>query len=258
LNEDPGFVYAARDLDALERRMRAYAEQARSVSAQKAQQRLKEVHDKLKSEKDPIAVRALYHDLFDALEQTRRWKTLLTEARDMIDHPPPDAPVPGKPPIDEIALWYVVKCEHMLKLRDGVLLDGETFLKKYPTSVFFSAVQSMMNGNIEYKRKAEEGRKKADEELAKLGNVNRWDLCWIGQIYAQHGQNAEAQRLYRGCAAVGTRPKWQAYIQLVQIDVELADWASARRDLKLLGEVGGMEHYSTYRDAMETMIPTDG
>jgi len=261
LDEDASFVYAARDLDALEKRLAAYDAAARAAGERKIRQQIDDTHAKLKAETDPQRIRDLYRELFSALEQGRRWRTLLVEARALKDHPPPPvvgAPAPpGKATFEEGAAYEVLYAEFMLKMHDAVLRDGENFLKQFPTSMVFPTVKSWLAGEIELKRKIEAGKPKAAAEYAALESRRRWDLCAPADIYQQNAQFIEAQRLYRACLAMGTRQRWSVLLRLVQVDVELADWAAARADLKDLG-AEKWEHAASYRTAMESVIPADG
>src|SRR6185503_604648 len=123
LNEDPGFVYAARDLDALEKRMKGY-----EASATRAQeQQLAELRGKLAHERDPQKKSALILQVMSGLQSSRRWHTLERTARALLAGPPLPPPAIGAASTDEIVAFYLVQSEGMLRERDGQLADGERF-----------------------------------------------------------------------------------------------------------------------------------
>jgi TolB-like protein len=258
LNEEPGFTYAARDLDALEKRMRAYAGIARTEQHKKIETQLADVEKKLREAKDPAEVRDAYFQLLPSLLMTRHWHRLAVEARKIVDNPPPDPPRPGGMNISlvEQAAYYLVTAESQLKQRDSVLLDGEAFMKRFPTSPYFGSVQSTMRMTIEYKRKQDEGKDKAAKELAQLNTRQKWDLCRIALEYRREHQNVEAQRLYRACVQAGTHERGDALRDLVWADIELGDWKAARADLRAFAQVGerGAEQM---RETFEQQVPAD-
>jgi hypothetical protein len=258
LNEDASFTYAAHDLDALEKRIAAYEAASRAAADAKVRKEIDETHAALKTETDPTRIRDLYRALFTALEQARRWNTLLVEARALRDHPPPPAPVPmGKVSFEEGAAYEILYAEFFLKLHDALLRDGEAFLKQYPGSVTFPTVKSWLTGEIELKRRIDAGKDKAAKDFAELDSRRRWDLCQVADVYEHNAQYPEAQRLYRACLPMNTRERWAVLLRLITTDQALADWKAIRADLRELSKEK-YEHAASFRSAMEQQIPSDG
>jgi TolB-like protein len=258
LAEDASFSYAVRDLDALEKRMAAYDYAARRAANLKFKKLLEDVHAKLKGESDPVKLRELYKQLFTELEEGRRYHTLLVEARALRDHLPPPAPVPpGKVSFEEGAYYEVVWAEHALKQYDALLRDGESFLKKFPASKLFATVKAWMADAIERKRKVDTGKAAAAAELAKLDPAERNDPCATADVNREHAQYIEAQKLYRACLKAGKRQRHATLLWLIQVELELADWPSARAHLTELA-AEKWDGYAGYRQGIEAMLPDDG
>jgi TolB-like protein len=243
--EDATFTYAVADLAALEKRMRHYQAKA-DVEREKAAD---EARAQLAKETDPAKAAALSNQVMAGLLQARRHHQLIREARNILAHPPP-APPAGSGWVDptEMAFFYLVTSEVMLKDRDGVLRDGEAFMRKYPKSMYFSSVKMQMEQAITQKRDIEEGKAKLQKELAELSSERKWDLCDVARQYRYAHQYAEAQRLFRACLAIGKShtTRQLALQELVFADIEVADWAAARKDA------------AVYEKVYELQIPTDG
>ena len=258
LDEDPTFTYASRDLDALEKRLQSYEAQRQSAEDRKIRAAIDDTNAKLKTATDPAQIRDLDHQLFQQLGEARRWVTLYALLRKLNDHPPPPAPpmVDGRT-FDEVMLFDLVMCEFNLKMRDAVLRDGETFLRKFPASSRFSNVKMMMGVEIEFKRQVEAGKPEAARRFAELDSRARWDLCRVADVYHSAHQYPEAQRLYRACLEMGTRERRYVLLPLISIDTELADWKSARKDLDLLGKEQ-LDNRATIMQGLSYQVPSDG
>jgi hypothetical protein len=150
-----------------------------------------------------------------------------------------------------------VWAEHALKQRDALLRDGETFLKKFPASKLFATVKAWMADAIEHKRKVDSGKAAAATELAKLDPAERANPCATGDVNREHAQYLEAQKLYRSCLKAGTRQRQATLLWLIQIELELADWTSARAHLSELA-AEKWDGYAGYRQGIEAMLPEDG
>jgi hypothetical protein len=238
LNEDPGFVYASRDLDELEKRLRAY-----DAAANAAQDRaLRELRDKLDKETDPQKRAQMAQQVYAGLLTGRRYRTLLAECRKQSD---------------ELCAYYVVLSENALKQGDRVLQDGEAFLRRYPSSLYFKSVEGLMQAVINQRRQAEEGKAKVAGELARLGSQQKWDLCHVARIYKWNHQLTEAQRLYRACLEVGTLPRGAVLRELVFADIDLGDFKSARAHYEELRKLDDKD-FAAIRQAIELQLPTDG
>jgi hypothetical protein len=252
VDADPGFVYAAKDLAALEQRMRAYAATANVAQEQAA----RELRAKIKAEQDPQKRSQMQIQALGALVSARRYRQLESDAREILKEPAAE-PMPGGVRADEIAGFYLLTAEGALKETDALLRDGESFMKRFPTSMYFKAVESTLQRAIIDRRKEEEGVKKAAEDAAAVPSDQRWDLCRIGRVYEQAAQHREAQRLFRACVQAGTGDRESAVRSLVQADIECADWPAARRDLQLL-DADKSTQAAQMRQIYEMQIPTDG
>ncbi len=250
--EDASFTYAAADLAALEKRMKKYEELARIKQDEKSRQLL----DEFAKEKDPQKQAMMVSQVFTTLMTARRYRTMAALGRSMASGPAAAATMPGGAiRIDELSMSYVVFAENMLKQRDAVLHDGEDFLRRFPTSMYFTGVKSTMDMVIREKHEVVEGKDKVKQEMARLSSEQRWNLCRVATEYAFAHQYVEAQRLFHACFAVGGVDK-HALPQLIQIDVQLGDWAAARKDLGEL-EKSDPEMYRTMKVGYEMAIPSD-
>jgi TolB-like protein len=201
LNEDPQFVYASRDLDELEKRMKQYAAVSdaaqRNASAQLLQQ--------LKSEKDPLKKYSAFGQLQGQLMMQGRWRTLIAVCRYIVSDPPP---VQGINTAEQ-AQMQIVKGYESLHDDDGVLREGEKFLAAYPASMMSQIVQMEMNNAINHKHAVEDGKKTAKVEIAKLGPAEQKDPCKTAQIYMDKQQLPDAKRDYLACDARGGPQYWK-------------------------------------------------
>jgi hypothetical protein len=253
VDADPGFVYAAKDLAALEERMRKYAATANVAQAEAA----RELRARIRAEQDPQKRVQLQIQALGSLVSARRYRQLVSEARAILDDPTAPPPAVGGVRLDEIAGFYLLTAEEGLKQTDALLRDGEAFMKRFPASMYFKAVESIVQRAINDRRKEEEGVKKAADEAAALSTRQRWDLCRVGRVYEQFSQHHEAQRLFRACLQAGGVDRPETIRALVQADIECGDWPAARRDLQLL-EADKGEHAGQLRHNLESQIPTDG
>ncbi len=226
LNEDPSFVYANRDLDALEQRLKDYDVNMRAEQ----DKAIRELRDTLGKEKDPMQLYVKATQLLGNLASGRRWRTLQTQARELARKPPPTPPnMPMT--IAEIASFYVVMTEDILHQEDAVLRDGEIFLAKYPASNYGQSVKMWMEKTIDAKRAVFEGEQEIATAVNKLDARQRGDLCQVGAVYKEHEQLREARRLYETCLAGGQTVFTQGNILtiLVVIAQQMGDFESARR-----------------------------
>jgi TolB-like protein len=250
--EDAGFTYAAADLAALEKRMKQYEALARAKQDEKTRRLL----DDFAKETDPQKQATMASQVLSSLVAARRFRTLVALGRSLASGPVASATLPGSTMrIDEMALYYVVVAENNLKQPDAALHDGEAFMRRFPTSTFFTGIKSMMDFIIREKREVEEGKAKIAAEVQRLSSDQKWNLCRIATEYTFAHQYPEAQRLFNACFAVGGVDK-HALPQLIQVDVALGDWAAARRDLDRL-EKADPDMYRTMKAGYEMAIPSD-
>lgn len=201
LNEDPQFVYASRDLDALEKRMKQYA----AVSSSMQRSASAELIKKLQSEKDPVQKMSQYGQLMGLLMQQGRYRTLIAVSRAIVANPP--APVNGYDMAAQ-AQQTIVNCYSQLHDDDGVLREGEKFLAKYPASMMVNLVQMQMNNAISHKHAVAEGKPKAAAAIAALPPGERADPCKRASIYNDNAQLEDAKREYLACDAAGGPRGW--------------------------------------------------
>lgn len=255
LAEDANFSYAVTDLAALEKRLQKY----QSVADAAQEQKLIEAKNALAKETDPTKASQLTFTLLNGLLLSHRYRAMARLARAIIAHPPslPASTQPGMASVEENAAFYLLSADRMLKDEDALLRDGESFMRRYPSSLYFSGAKSMVEAAIEQKRKVEAGKQGAEAELAKLSAREKWDLCRVAQVYGSNHQAVEARRLYRACLDAGKSnlPRRFALQALVLQDLECADWAQARTDMAVLEK----EEPDTYRQmkALYDQTPVD-
>jgi TolB-like protein len=236
LNEDPSFEYAVRDLDALEKRLKSLEKVQRAAENKK----LDELRKQMNAESDPEKRKNLEIQVAMQLSMSRRWVELRRLAR-------------STKVGSDGAGFYLVQTDYLLHDWDAVLHDGEQFLSKYPTSMYFSSIKGMVEQTIAKKRKMEEGKATVAAELAKVEGERRWNLCQFGWIYRNHEQHVEARRFLRACLEVGTTEAKSVLPQLVQEDLECGDLSQARKDVADLAKVDPSTAH-----AFENMVPADG
>lgn len=202
LDADPQFVYASRDLDALEKRMKAYAAVSEAVQLKAAAQMIQQ----LQHERDPVQRMSLYGRILGTLTQQGRYRTLIAVSRAVIADPVP--PINGYDMVAH-AQQTIVNCYAQLHDDDGVLREGEKFLARYPGSMWTDGVQMQMNNAINHKHAVADGKKAAAAALAQLPPAERADPCKTAAIYRDHEQLADAKRDYLACDARGGPPGWQ-------------------------------------------------
>jgi hypothetical protein len=255
LNEDPQFVYAARDLDALEQRMKSYS----AAAAQRQLEAEREVKEKLATEKDPTKLYLYYQQLFSQLMIERRYHHLLVEARAVIANPPPPASNTGGFQVPEIAHFYVIQAFKMYNDYDAVLREGEKFLVQYPTSAYFNGIQTEMNAAIETKRQIAEGVDKARDEIGKLDPEQQRNPCKVGQILNSHKQYKQARELLERCVGTPEEAKMgmahMATYLLVWNCQSSGDYQSMYKHINELKALSP-EQYRHVKH-LETMMPVD-
>jgi TolB-like protein len=253
LKEDPAFVYASNDLDALEKRLKGY-----SASQQVAEdKRVKELKDQLAKETVGDKRAMLVSGILNALWNTHRYHQMLAEAKAIAAAPGAQPTTFGFQQIDETGLYYAVMAENYLHQWDAVVRDGEKFLKSYPSSPFYGGVQNYITGVISRRRKDDEGKKKLAELLANLTGTDRTDPCYLGDLHRSFAQFADAQHLFRVCLQLGKRSRKDVLHELVNADIELADWPHAREDIRALEKENDTD-LPWLRSFWDANIPADG
>jgi TolB-like protein len=191
LNEDPQFSYAARDLDALEQRIKQYS----AVANEAGLAADRDIKQKIAGEKDPQKQLMLYQQLMSNYMMQKRWRHVMATARAMIALPP------STPNYDSYvgSAWDTLISGHAIYHEwDDALREGEKFMAKYPGSTLFEMVKMRVNVAIEEKKQIAEGLQKAEHELAGVT-----DPCKRGQIFASNKNPQKGLVELRRCLAAG-------------------------------------------------------
>ena len=254
---DPGFVYASRDLDALEKRMREYGQVAEVAQDEALREEMKRIEQELATEKDPQKIYVAYLQLYGRLMMAGRYRTLIAVARKVIAHPPQTPPAYASAgSLEEQAQGWLVRSYEQLKDDDGMLRECEVFLRKYPASQMYSTNQMLCNVAIDRKRDKEQGGDKAAQEIAALPPQQN-DACRRGSIYNSYKQSGKAKKEMEACWAAGgdKNTPWLAPFQLVFVNYDLGRYAEARKWIEVL-RTKYPEQYRNVRH-METMMPRE-
>jgi TolB-like protein len=252
VNEDPGFVYASRDLDELEKRLKVYDTNYR----QEIDKEIKQLLSGVDSEKDPSKLAIAYSQVFGKLLMQRRYLTLRGVCGRVFANPPPKMPYLD---IEEQCRMHMVTVAQSLRDDDAVLREGEKFLAKYPTSSFFTSVRAWMDASIQRKREIEEGKKTAAAEINELSTEHKADVCMVGKTYTSNKQYKEGRRLLDQCVAKGGStyfPKAVALTILITTAMEQGDFKGARKYIQDLRAVDPKMAQSMA--GLEGTWPTDG
>ena len=258
VNTDPGFVYASRDLDALEKRMREYGAVALVAQDDALRDELKRIDQELASQKDPQKVYVAYMQLYGRLMTAGRYRTLIAVARKVIANPPPMPPeYASMGPMPEQAQGWLVRSYEQLKDDDGMLRECEVFLRRYPASQMYATNQMLCNVALDRKRDKEQGDDKATQEIAALAPAEQKNSCRRGTIYNSNKQFPQAKKEMEACWAVGGDKNlpWLTPFQLVFVNYELGYYAEARKWIELL-RTKYPEQYRNVRH-LETMMPRE-
>ncbi len=254
---DPGFVYASRDLDALEKRIREYASIAQGAQDKQMQAELARIDTMIANEKDPTKLYTYYLTLFANLMQQGRYRTLIVLSHKVQEHPlvlPPS--FANAPQIDEQAQMWIFRAYEALKDDDNMLREGEKYMAKYPTASGFTTVQMLMNVAIDRKRDRDEGAAAAEAEFKSWTPKERANPCRTGPIYHSHKQDVKARAAMEACAkAPDPSMPWFSAFMLVLINYDLGDFKQSRKWL----EVMRTQYPEKYRDVrhFETMMPRE-
>jgi TolB-like protein len=251
VNEDPSFIYASRDLDELEKRLKQYD----TAYQRETERALKELKAQVQNEKDPQKLMIAYTQMFAKLQLQRKWRTLMALSRDVVKSPPPPTQYFD---VAEYAQMNLVQCHQALRDYDGVLREGEKFVAKYPNSNSFTSVRALIDQAIDKKREREEGVKKAQAEIAAMSPEQRADRCSVGQKYQTNAQPKKARVELEACLA-GGKSKFPPGIilqLLITSALEEGDFAGARKYLEKLHTVDAQAWKSM--SALEQTMPSDG
>lgn len=150
LKEDPQFIYARRDLDALQARMQGYAATASVQLSERERAALQQLRGKLSSSEREQKERALYGEMIAA----RRFFALESAAQTL----------GGAQPSSE-ALYALFVARDRLHRFDLALQNGEAYLKAFPTGAHFGAVEARLHAIAETKKKRLARRAEYDADL---------------------------------------------------------------------------------------------
>ncbi len=221
---DQNFSYAVKDLAALEERIRKYQAEQKRITDEK----LVSLRKDLVATTDREKIDALTYQLLRLLQSSRRYRTLQREARQYLDGLPP-GPVSVRYFDDSSVM--LVTTNMLLRDWDSVLRDGETFMRRAPSSTMFESVRQMVMQAIENKRLADEGKQSLSAYLQKYPNLVGWDLCTLASVYSSHRQYKEAQRLFDACHRVSDKPSVQNLQAVLVSDMMLGDYAAMQRHI---------------------------
>jgi TolB-like protein len=259
LADDANFSYAVNDLAALEKRMKLYQSNADAVRDEAA----RKAHAQLASETDPGKLMALMSQIFTGLLQSRRYHAMAAEARFILKNPPKTSGpgYPGLPSIAEMASFWLIQSENSLGDLDGVLRDGEKFLRDSPASMYFGSIKAFMDAAINEKHKVEEAKADLAKDLEELKTnaVLKDDICKLGTIYAGHFVWAEAKKLLHRCIEIGGTkyfPPSMMMPMVLESDIKTLDFESGRRDLAAWEKISPSD-YRNSKMAYELRIPMD-
>ncbi len=239
---EPAFEYAAHDLDALEKRMQAYAVLARVASDQQN----RAIVEKIKGEKDPAMLRQYWVALLGQLMIQHRYRRMIEVARGLVANPPP--------PVGDIFAQVPETAQHWLVLGgemthddDAILREGEIFMKRYPASAYFTDVQRRVGWAIDRKREAEEGLQKARDEIAKLDPEKQRDPCEYGHAYKANHRWPEARDAFEACLRAKPADDHAQY-ELIWVYEHFNDYGRVRKMIELLEREKSV-HYPHVKDA---------
>jgi TolB-like protein len=210
LDEDPDFVYAARDLAELDARMSQWSQVASAKMGERERALLREVDDSRR----PAAERARTAGmLLGELATARRFHALAEVAARLAESPLP---------LREEATFRLFQARDRLRKVDLALQTGEVYLSSFPTGPHYREIESRMHELVEARRKREsrvkEWQADVDEKRRDGARGEAYDYApciasrWDGQAGArmldacetylkQRSSDASAEAREHGVAA---------------------------------------------------------
>jgi TolB-like protein len=224
LAQEPDFVYASRDLDALARRLREYE----AIRAAESSVELKALLEALRKETDPQKQGELFFRIYPKLTSQRRWVLLESLSRELLAKQPP--PTFGSFDLEELLRANLVTSASMQQEHDRVLREGDAFLARYPTGMQFGAVKSLVESSLKWKREVEEGKTKGPAAVAALDPMFAGEPCRVALEWLTHKQLAEARREFEKCVVTPSKmyPPTFAIQMLVTVTTQQGDVKAAR------------------------------
>lgn len=153
VGEDPDFVYARQDLDALQGRMKGYSETSSVQLSQSEQATMKKLASKLDASERQRVQRALFAEMIGA----RRFHSLESAVTTLLQQA-------GGRGDEELQYALFVARERLHKF-DLALQNGEAYLKAFPTGAHFRDVEGRMNAIAETKKKRANRRAEYEADL---------------------------------------------------------------------------------------------
>jgi TolB-like protein len=232
LDEDPQFSYAARDLDALEKRLGVYDANAR----QQSDVLLDQLHREIRTEKSSDDLNMKYNQIFGRLMTQKRWRRMLVECTEVRRAQPPKPAHASVPYVIEFCGFYDAVAYTNLREYDAVLRVGEKFVASYPTSIWFDGVRNLMESALREKRESDEGRTQAAAAVAALPVPEKYEPCKLSSVYRAHRQFRDQRKYLEQCiGAGGGGEKLAALYEDLAYGCEMtADFACQRRALEAL------------------------
>jgi TolB-like protein len=158
LDEDPQFSYAARDLDALANRLQTY--DASAIREQDAL--IAKLKREIAVEKNNDELNMKYNQILGRLMTQRRWRRLLGECAAIRRSPPPPPIHDSVPKMVEMCGFEEMTASYELRDFESVLRDGEKFVARYPTSIWFGGARNLMESAMREQRDRDKGRAPAE------------------------------------------------------------------------------------------------
>jgi hypothetical protein len=250
IDEDPGFVYALRDLAALEQRLAGYS---RESSARLA------THD-LKLSAVPRADRArAAQKWFAEAHAQRRWHAAASTAAALVE------PAWGDE-VREEATYRLFQARDQLHEVDLALQVGELYLAQFPTAARFREVETRMHELVETRKKRAARKAEYDADVADKRQSSSAVERDFAPCIAARWNNQLNQLMLDGCTAFlahhanDTDPDAREHVLAARFFVVLAlaetgDFARARPLAdKLLAD---SDAWDTELQALLATFPTD-
>ena len=232
--EDSSFTYAASDLAALEKRMKQYEALSRKKQDEKTRALLDEFAKETDPQKQAMMVVQRAERAAAGASLPHAWSAL---GRSLAAGPAAAATHARRGVrVDEMALYYVIIAENMLKQRDAVLRDGEDFLRRFPASSFFARRQGDHGRHHPREARGGAGQREGQGADGVACRRSSAGTCATWRpVRASSHQYREAQRLFHACFAVGGARQGRAAAAHPGRRA-LGDWAAARHGSRRAGE----------------------
>ncbi len=191
LAEDPEFVYAARDLAALQARMAGYARASGAELAERERALLARANDA----RQPARARvAAVTELLDELASARRFHALAQVATPLVESP-------LGADVREPASYRLFQALDRLHARDRALSAGERYLQRFAAGAHFRDVEARMHEIVEARKKRDARRAEYEADLAeKRQSGTPAERDWAPCIVARWN-NQVNELMLDGCSA---------------------------------------------------------